>query len=110
MEQPLTTALFFESGFVPVATKPVNNFGLIAFRPSFYLSDGMNVFVQRTLTREYFCMDETWRSNPKLARDFETAGRAAEFCHDMEHVQIIVRFDGKRPPLVVTAGKPSIAV
>lgn len=67
----------------------------------------MNVLVQRTLTREYFCGDGAWTSDPRLARNFETAGRAAEFCLEMESVQIIVRFNDNRLPLILPAGKPS---
>jgi hypothetical protein len=70
----------------------------------------MKVWVQRSLTQEYACGDGTWDRDPRLARDFETAARGAEFCQDMEHVQIIVRFSDGRPMLVLPTGKPEVTV
>ena len=68
----------------------------------------MKVLVQRLLTREYACGDGTWSNDPRAALNFETAARGAEFCKDMEHVRIVVKFEDNRPVLVLSAGRPVV--
>ena len=51
----------------------------------------MKVLVQRKLTFEYFAGGTAWSVDAHAALDFEKAGRAAEFCRDLEDVRIILK-------------------
>jgi len=67
----------------------------------------MTILVQRPDTKEYLCDAGGWSHEALLALVFKTAAEAAEISRTLGRVNIIVKFNEERPPLILPAGKPS---